>query len=159
MNLKVKMKSLQSAFHFCSQWHSVLSHQIYILGWLLVTAYQLLFGRGICHLLWWLFFCLEYVSFYLVNQTKCIFCEFCFIRWNQIMTKVFCFLSNQLEAQWINVLWLSILVLVQPRKCPDRTEKMLTGIKCITSNKIYKSVKLRTISPSQNVNKTKKSDI
>ena len=56
MNLKVKMKSLQSAFHFCSQWHSVLSHQIYILGWLLVTAYQLLFGRGICHLLWWLFF-------------------------------------------------------------------------------------------------------
>ena len=54
-NLKVKMKSLQSAFHFCSQWHSVLSHQIYILGWLLVTAYQLLFGRGICHLLWWLF--------------------------------------------------------------------------------------------------------
>ena len=55
MNLKVKMKSLQSAFHFCSQWHSVLSHQIYILGWLLVTAYQLLFGRGICHLLWWLF--------------------------------------------------------------------------------------------------------
>ena len=50
--------------------HSVLSHlffyvyMAYILGWHFVTAYHLLLGLGIWHLLWWILFVMQSSNWY-----------------------------------------------------------------------------------------------
>ena len=41
---KNEIVSLQSCFHICLQWYLILSHQIYVLGWQFITAYQLFLG-------------------------------------------------------------------------------------------------------------------